>query len=774
MNELYYDPIGNGDTSWINTPYQYWKGCTNDTSVKYIEFAINGKLFTVNVDRQGNWEFQLPGRLLEGNHNLSIRYFDYAGNPGLVFQRLIVVDLSPPDKPDITTILDDVGPITGPVGKNGLTDDTKPTIKGYAEPDSIVRVYSNDRLIGSVKAAKNGAWQLEAELGNGVHNLTVTATDRFDQVSEPSDPYPIRINVTSLAAPELVAVIDNQGPQVGVLKNGDRTDDKTPLLSGNAPADAVLVNIYVNGKLAGVTLVTNGQWSWESTTAILQDGDNSITLRSQNARGELSAPTAPFTLSVGPDAIEVSTPVIYSVIDDVGSITGNIIKGGVTDDKRPTLHGTADGGSLVTLYVDGKATASVRADASGRWSLTPSADLSEGLHRLTVGATNSQGYSSPQSSSWDIIVDTIIDTPTIDRIYDDIGPNVGDLPYDGRTDDLRPDLFGKAEPGSLVNVWNGNTLLGSVTADSKGNWKWEPDMSNIKLTWGTYNFSVSGVDAAGNVSGRSGSWKITIGADLPPPGRETFDLNPHGNTNKFIFTLNTLYTLSSGLKFKMTKVYTNSYKDMREGFMELGRGSETQMTFKEPVTSVKVNVGYVHKAGSYIDFYDNHGKLLYSQPLDWSSRANNQFDVNYNAPSGSLIGSMVVRVSTSEVDIAGSAGGVRINDLQWNLVPKSGINMLSEDDTVIHLSGAEDKIDLSRLVDGHPLVKTVDLSGHGNNTLKVDIASVLQHGAKDVFIADGKTQMMINGDKGDVVQLQDLLPSGQKAGSWGNRPAASP
>jgi hypothetical protein len=35
-----------------------------------------------------------------------------------------------------------IGPVQGPVGNKGFTDDKTPAISGYAEPDSIVRLYS--------------------------------------------------------------------------------------------------------------------------------------------------------------------------------------------------------------------------------------------------------------------------------------------------------------------------------------------------------------------------------------------------------------------------------------------------------------------------------------------------------------------------------------------------------------------------------------------------------------------------------------------------------
>ena len=62
--------------------------------------------------------------------------------------------------------------------------------------------------------------------------------------------------------------------------------------------------------------------------------------------------------------------------------------------------------------------------------------------------------------------------------------------------------------------------------------------------------------------------------------------------------------------------------------------------------------------------------------------------------------------------------------------------------------------------------KGADLTGHGSTMLKVTAGDVLAFGEKDLFIADGKTQLMINGDASDVVNLDDLLGNGRNNGDW--------
>ncbi|KVM28584.1 hypothetical protein WJ54_12810 [Burkholderia ubonensis] len=75
-------------------------------------------------------------------------------------------------------------------------------------------------------------------------------------------------------------------------------------------------------------------------------------------------------------------------------------------------------------------------------------------------------------------------------------------------------------------------------------------------------------------------------------------------------------------------------------------------------------------------------------------------------------------------------------------------------------------LDLSNLQGKLSSVEVIDLTGTGGNTLKLSLADVLEQGGKDLFVNDGKTQMMIKGADGDVVELSDLLPDGSDVGDW--------
>jgi len=84
----------------------------------------------------------------------------------------------------------------------------------------------------------------------------------------------------------------------------------------------------------------------------------------------------------------------------------------------------------------------------------------------------------------------------------------------------------------------------------------------------------------------------------------------------------------------------------------------------------------------------------------------------------------------------------------------------------LQLNGKGQLLDLSQHKAEIQSVEIFDIRGSGDNTLKIDLDALLHYGEKDLFIEDGKTQLMVNGDAGDVVQLKDILPEGSDISEW--------
>ena len=64
--------------------------------------------------------------------------------------------------------------------------------------------------------------------------------------------------------------------------------------------------------------------------------------------------------------------------------------------------------------------------------------------------------------------------------------------------------------------------------------------------------------------------------------------------------------------------------------------------------------------------------------------------------------------------------------------------------------------------------KTIDITNSKQDKLNISLHDVLTHAEKDLFITDGNKQLMVQGNKGDVVNLSDLLPDNSDPGNWTN------
>ncbi|NWE20686.1 Ig-like domain-containing protein [Pseudomonas sp. P7548] len=497
--------IGDGDSTDDNTPTFTGSGATPGDTVIIID---NGKIIgTVPVDEGGNWEFTPNPALDTGPHEVVVVIEDPAGNksePSDPITVIIVEDTTPPVKPTpgaggIEIITDDVGPITGIIADGDSTDDNAPTFGGSgAVPGDIVTIIDNGEPIGSVVVGDDGKWEFTPETGKelaeGSHEIVVVIEDPWGNPSEPSDPITIIVDTQAPVTPTLGAVIDNEGDSTGNLNPGDVTDDARPELTGTAEPGSV-VTIYDNGAiLDSVTAGADGSWSFTPQLP-LSNGPHSFTVTSTDSVGNVSLPTPAFDLQIVAGG-SPSAPAITGVVDDQGSIQGNVSKDATTDDNLPTITGTGTTGDTILIYNGDQLLGTAKVE-NGQWEFTPETALVDGTYNLTAQAKSPADNLSPATGVYTIIVDTSAPTaPTQQQLIDDVGAVTGPIPSGATTDDSNPTFVGMAEPGSVVMIYDNGALLDSRTADSDGNWSFTPTTA---LENGPHSLTAQAVDAAGNV-----------------------------------------------------------------------------------------------------------------------------------------------------------------------------------------------------------------------------------------------------------------------------------
>ncbi|WP_320730817.1 Ig-like domain-containing protein [Enterobacter sichuanensis] len=512
--------IASGGKTDDNTPLIKGTGAEpGNTITVYNGDKVIG---TAKVQADGTWELQVTKALPDGTYNLTVKETDSVGNTTAASPEYIIqIDAGgQPLPPTLSSVEDDVAPHTGPLQKDATTNDDTLLLTGTAEAGVTVRIYGGPNgttLLGETRADAQGKWSFNTpKLADGVHTFVAEAINDIGQVSPQTGGFPITVDTSAPGEVTGFIVSDNEAPKTGTLSNGDTTDDATPTISGKAEPGSV-VHIYVNGQENGTAVAdANGNWSY--TTGSLADGEYTFTARAEDAAGNLGAENAGVTVTLDTSSVPVT---IVRVMDDKGTVTGELKANDVTDDARPEIIGKAKAGSTVTIKDGNVVLGTVTADASGNWTFTPTSDLGDGVHNITATAKDLTGKEDTSSTFSFEIDSKAPNRPSIDYAEDQVGTIKDDLSNNDVTDDPQPILHGTAEAGSTVNIYTlDGTLLGSVTANSSGAWNFKP---GSKLPEGKNTFYVTATDEAGNVSDKSADFILTTDYTAPDASKVTID-----------------------------------------------------------------------------------------------------------------------------------------------------------------------------------------------------------------------------------------------------------
>ncbi|MCB5205509.1 Ig-like domain-containing protein, partial [Neorhizobium sp. T786] len=169
---------------------------------------------------------------------------------------------------------------------------------------------------------------------------------------------------------------------------------------------------------------------------------------------------------------------------------------------------SAPGASVLVTFPDGS-TKTVLADANGEYRATSLHAQPSG--EVTAVTIDVNGKVSPPANAdyLDKIAPASPDGVVFD---DDIGTVQGLIEADTITDDARPTISGNAEAGSTVTIRDGETVLGTVRADTSGKWSFTP---TTPLRDGVHSITITAKDAAGNESAAAGPLQFTVDTSGP-------------------------------------------------------------------------------------------------------------------------------------------------------------------------------------------------------------------------------------------------------------------
>jgi hypothetical protein len=469
---------------------------------------------TVVADSLGGWSLLSPS-LAAGSHSLTAEATDLAGNRSTSAVLVVTIDTVAAVPSLGLSAASDTG-VTG----DRITNDATPDFTGTTEAGGFVSLYEGNTLRGSTTADGAGLWTItSSQMGNGAHTLTARGMDAAGNTSVLSPAVVIAIDTVVPNAPTGIALAP--GSDSGASNTDRLTNVATPTLSGSAEAYST-VTLY-SGTTAVGTATAGGGGAWTITAASLADGVNTLTVKATDAAGNTSAASSPLTVTIDTVQAAPGTPVLGAAYD-----SGTSSADGITRIVNPTITGTGEAGSVVTLYDGGVSYGSATVNGLGVWSIA-TGTLLPGTRTLTASAIDRAGNSSVASAGLVITIDTSAAAPGTPSLDVDSGA----FSTDRLINTGSPTLTGTAEANGLVRLYDGASLIGSGTANGSGIWT----IAASGLGAGAHTLSARMVDAAGNTSDPSTALTITIDTTAPgAPGTPSLGAGSNSGSTADLIT----------------------------------------------------------------------------------------------------------------------------------------------------------------------------------------------------------------------------------------------
>jgi 3-deoxy-D-arabino-heptulosonate 7-phosphate (DAHP) synthase len=456
---------------------------TNATSATFDFSSETGATFECSLDGAAFTPCSDPVTftgLDEREHTLLVRARDAVGNVDPTpASDTWTVDLTPPD----TTI------VSGPSSPSNVTSATF----DFSSVEGVSYVCRLDAALVFTPCTDPVTF---TGLGDGEHRLEVSAVDAAGNM----DPTPAVYTWTVDLTPPDTTIVS--GPP-------SLTNATSATFDFSSPEAGATFECSLDG--AAFTSCSD-----PVTFTGLSDGAHTLQVRARDAAGNVDASPASYSWTV--DTVAPVAPVVASPAPN-----------STVDTLTPVITGSAEPNSTVTVIIDGTEVGTVRADASGNWSYTPTTPLTPGPHEVQVRATDEAGNSSSTSapSTFTVVQDTSAPETNITS-----GPS-GTTPERTATFE-----FSSNEPGVTFEC----SLDGAA---------YTPCTSPVTFTdlaEGEHTLQVRARDAAGNVDATPATrtWTVdpNVGGDIAFLGDGVGCSATGGDASLLLMGLGTFLTLA--------------------------------------------------------------------------------------------------------------------------------------------------------------------------------------------------------------------------------------
>ncbi|ECN0680057.1 Ig-like domain repeat protein [Salmonella enterica subsp. enterica serovar Enteritidis] len=472
----------NDNKTNVKTPGFIIGGIDSDVTQVVVQVMRDGHSEEVELTQtNGQWRFVPGSAWTDGDYTLTVTVKDEAGN--IRHSAPLTVTIDTQITIDHIELVNDSG-----IPDDNLTNNVRPHFQVTVPTDvNVVRlsIDGGKTWFNATQSATPGVWDYTwlADVGEGKHTLTVEATDKAgNQTTQKLD----FIIDTMLSEPTIVLdSTDDSGTKGDNLTNAN----KPTFILGNIDADAryVTVEVQYGGTKEVLTATKGATGIWSVTpTGTWADGDYTLTVRVEDDAGNVKY-SAPLTVTVD---TQITIDVIELVNDN--GIPGD----NLTNDVRPHFRVTVPGDvNEVRLSIDGGNTW-VRATqgTAGIWDYTWPKDVTDGLHTLTVEATDKAGNKTTQTL--DFTIDTRLSTPTITMDSRDDTGAIGDHITSVKRPGFTIGNIDSDAQSVILRITQGGNSQEVTLTQVGGQWRFTPDAD-----WadGSYTLTVEVTDNAGNV-----------------------------------------------------------------------------------------------------------------------------------------------------------------------------------------------------------------------------------------------------------------------------------
>jgi hypothetical protein len=307
-------------------------------------------LASTTADMAGAWSVVLPP-LLEGSYTVTALATDPITGLSLAS---VGVPLT------ITTQAPSVPIIESPIDGDRITQ-PRVELRGRADPNSVVRLFTQDGVLGKVQASPTGLWSLQTErLPDGEYAVIAVATDTVGSSSLPSEVVTFYIEAEAQLRPRILTPERSLvSKQMSVRMTGSASQNSTIL---------ILVNDKERAKLK---VSKEGTWSY--TLSQLAPGNYAVTAATRDRKLQ----SLPLNITIE--------------AEEKRSASGAAPP--ASPPSTGLINGVADPFSSISIYIDDAYFGKTMANSKGMWSFTPLRNqrLAPGKHTIAAHALDGTG-----------------------------------------------------------------------------------------------------------------------------------------------------------------------------------------------------------------------------------------------------------------------------------------------------------------------------------------------------------------------------------------------